>query len=86
MYTMVSKKIHFVREKTRAKQIIIALGGGEGNTNNKNIVFIEIDKPDNEMLFEIYESKYILRRMDSMGNKNKSSEMDNLKYIQLMQY
>jgi hypothetical protein len=86
MYTMVSKKIHFVREKTRAKQIIIALGGGEGNTNNKNIGFIEIDKPDNEMLFEIYGSKYILREMDFIGDKNKSSDMDNLKYIQLMQY
>jgi hypothetical protein len=50
-----------LEKKTKAKQIIIALGGGEGNSSNKNIGFIEIDKPDNEMLFEIYGSKYILR-------------------------
>jgi hypothetical protein len=62
-----------LEKKTKAKQIIIALGGeGEGNSSNKNIGFIEIDKPDNEMLFEIYGSKYILRGMDFMGNKNKT--------------
>jgi hypothetical protein len=62
-----------LEKKTKAKQIIIiALGGGEGNSSNKNIGFIEIDKPDNEMLFEIYGSKYILRGMDFMENKNKT--------------